>query len=121
MDGGRRLRLVALQRASQDRPEVRELATTRDLRAALHVIDEEGRWASGGEAILRAMECLPRLRWLVCVARLPGMVRLVDLAYGLVARDRARFAWLAGDFRLAPSGSVRRRTRDRAGNARSRR
>jgi predicted DCC family thiol-disulfide oxidoreductase YuxK len=100
LDTGRRLRLVPLQRAAVDRPEVQRLRAQRDLRRALHVIDEEGRWASGGEAVIRTLECLPRLRPLASVARLPGVARLVETAYRLVADHRARLAWLAGDFPL---------------------
>lgn len=121
MDGQRRLRLVPVQRAAQERPELRLLAATRDLRAVLHVIDEDGQWASGGEAVLRTMEQVPRLRPLARLARLPGAASLVEPAYRLVARHRARFAWLAGDFRMAASAPARRRTRGRAGSARSRR
>ena len=98
LDAGRRLRLVPLQRAAEDRPEVRRLGEQRDLRRALHVVDSEGRWASGGEAVLRTMERLPALRGLTRVARLPLVAWLVDPGYRLVADHRARFAWLAGSF-----------------------
>jgi predicted DCC family thiol-disulfide oxidoreductase YuxK len=129
MDADRRLRLVPLQRAADDRPEVQRLSEERDLRRSLHVIDEAGRWASGGEAVLRTMERLPGLCPLACLARLPLLSTLVEPAYRLVADHRARFAWLAGSFaddrsvrgRQALSGSARSPSRGRAGNARSRR
>jgi predicted DCC family thiol-disulfide oxidoreductase YuxK len=129
MDADRRLRLVPLQRAAVDRPEVQRLSEERDLRRSLHVIDEAGRWASGGEAVLRIMERLPGLRPLACLARRPPLSTLVEPAYRLVADHRARFAWLAGSFvgddsrrgQQALSGSARSPSRDRAGTARSRR
>jgi predicted DCC family thiol-disulfide oxidoreductase YuxK len=101
LDAGQRLRFVPLQRAMHDRPEVQRLRAQRDLRRELHVIDVDGRWASGGEAVLRTLEHLPRLRPLARVARLPGVAALVEPAYRLVAQHRARLAWLAGDFPLA--------------------
>jgi predicted DCC family thiol-disulfide oxidoreductase YuxK len=104
LDAGRRLRLVPLQRASVDRPEVQRLRQQRDLRPALHVVDTEGHWASGGEAVLWTMDRLPGLRVLARVARLPLVSRLVEPGYRLVADHRARFAWLAGSF--APAQSI---------------
>ena len=103
LDDGRRLRLVPLQRAAADRPEVQRLREQRDLRRALHVVDTEGRWASGGEAVLWTMDRLPALCTLARLARLPLVSRLVEPGYRLVADHRARFAWLAGSFSPAQS------------------
>lgn len=130
LDRDRRLRLVPLQRAAEDRPEVRRLRAEQDLRRALHVIDEEGRWAVAGEAVLRTLERLPRVRPLVRFARLPLVSALVEPGYRLVADHRARLAWLAGGFgatgRHPVSGSGRSRRRPcrrhgPAGSARSHR
>ena len=115
--------------AAADRPEVQRLSEARDLRRSLHVIDDTGRWASGGEAVLWTIERLPGLRPLARLARLPLLSSLVEPAYRLVADHRARFAWLAGSFvgdrsergQQALSGSARSPSRDRAGSARSRR
>lgn len=74
---------------------VRALAERRDLRRALHVIDERGQWASGGEAMLRALERVPALRPWVRLARRPPLVGLVEPGYRWFARHRARFSWLA--------------------------
>lgn len=108
LDAGQRLRFVPLQRATRDRPEVQRLRAQRDLRRELHVIDVDGRWASGGEAVLRTLELVPRLRPLARAARLPGVAALVEPAYRLVAQHRAHLAWLAGDFPLGIASSVPR-------------
>lgn len=99
-DVERRLRLRPLQVAATDRrAEVRELAAKQDLRAALHVVDEAGAWASGGEAMVRVWECVPGLWPLARLARLPGVELMVEPGYHWFARNRARFSWLAGSFR----------------------
>jgi predicted DCC family thiol-disulfide oxidoreductase YuxK len=98
LDRGRRLRLVALQSASVDRPEVRRLAASRDLAAALHVVDARGRWAAGGEAVVRVCRHVRVLRPIARLARLPLLRHLVDPAYRFVAGHRPWFGWLAGDF-----------------------
>jgi predicted DCC family thiol-disulfide oxidoreductase YuxK len=124
LDRDRRLRLVPLQQAATDRPEVRRLRAERDLRQALHVIDEDGRWASGGEAVIRALEGVPSLRPLARLARLPIARSLVEPGYRLFAANRARFSWLAGSFRRVQrpriSGRARSRSRGHGGSARSR-
>ena len=96
-----RLRLVPLQRAGADRPEVQRVARRRDLSAALHVVDGEGDWAAGGEAMLRALERIGSLWCLVWLARLPIVSAMVEPAYRLVADNRARLSWLAGSFDAA--------------------
>jgi predicted DCC family thiol-disulfide oxidoreductase YuxK len=98
LDHGRHLRLVPLQRAAADRPEVRRLAGARDLRRSLHVVDGAGRWAAGGEAVLRTLEALPRLHPLARLLRRWPVSRVVEPAYRCVASRRARLAWLAGSF-----------------------
>jgi predicted DCC family thiol-disulfide oxidoreductase YuxK len=82
---------------------VQRLRQQRDLRRALHVVDTEGHWASGGEAVLWTMDQLPGLCVLARLARLPLVSRLVEPGYRLVADHRARFAWLAGSFEPAQS------------------
>jgi predicted DCC family thiol-disulfide oxidoreductase YuxK len=99
MDRDDGLRFVPLQAAAHDRPEVRDLAATRDLAAALHVIDGDGRWASGGEAMVRVWESIPSLRPLGRFARLPIVRRFVEPAYRFVADHRPWFGWLAGSSR----------------------
>ena len=94
-----RLRLVPLQDAARQGPPIDRLAGERDLAASLHVVDGEGRWASGGEAMLRAWEQLPALRPLARAARTPLLAPFVEPAYQTFAEHRGRFAWLAGSFR----------------------
>jgi predicted DCC family thiol-disulfide oxidoreductase YuxK len=103
-----RLRLRPLQTAVHDEwPAVRRLAADHDLRAALHVIDESGNWATGGEAVLRALERVPRLTALARLGRLPIVAEAVEPGYRWLVGNRARFSWLAGSFR--PAQGVRRR------------
>lgn len=107
-DRARRLRLRPLQLAHEDAwPSVRRLRAERDLRTALHVVDEEGRWASGGEAMLRAFECVPGFARLARILRLPVLDRLVEPGYRWFAANRARFAFMAGSF--GPTQGVGRR------------
>jgi predicted DCC family thiol-disulfide oxidoreductase YuxK len=96
MDRLDRLRFVPLQMAGDDRPEVRALAASRDLSASLHVVDEDGRWVAGGEAMVRVWEQVPALRPLARFARLPIVRRFVEPAYRFVAEHRPWFGWLAG-------------------------
>lgn len=99
LDADRRLRLRPLQGARSDAwPSVRRLAQERDLRRALHVIDESGTWVDGGEAMLRALERVPWLRLVARLGRLPLVSALVEPGYRWFARNRARFSWLAGSF-----------------------
>lgn len=98
MDREGRLRFVPLQDASRHGALLGRLAAEQDVAAALHVVDREGRWASGGEAMLRAWELLPALRPLVRLARTALVAPLVEPAYRAFATHRGRFAWLAGTF-----------------------
>lgn len=98
-DRAGRLRLRPLQGAAADSwPSVRALAVRRDLRRALHVVDEEGDLAEGGEAMLRVLERVPGLSLLARLGRLPGLRHLIEPGYAWFARHRARFSWLAGSF-----------------------
>ncbi len=103
-DRGQRLRIRPLQSAAGDAwPVVRDLAARSDLRRALHVIDESGAWATGGEAMLRALERLPGFGPVAVLARRWPLALLVEPGYRWFARNRAHFSWLAGSFG-APQG-----------------
>ena len=107
MDRERRLRFVPLQMAADDRPEVRELASARDLAASLHVVGEDGSWASGGEAMIRIWEQVPAMAGVARLARLPVVEGLVEPVYRFVAGHRPWFGWLAGSRRCCGEGSPR--------------
>lgn len=88
LDRGRRLDLLPLQAATvpADAPPPSEL------REALHVRDAAGRWAIGGAALVRIGRAVPLLRPVALAAGLPGIRRLVEPAYRLVARNRHRIS-----------------------------
>ena len=70
----------------------------RELEAALHVRDERGEWHAGGDAALQIARVVPTLAPLALVGRLPGMGRIAEAAYELVARNRhAISGWLGVD------------------------
>jgi predicted DCC family thiol-disulfide oxidoreductase YuxK len=88
LDRGRRLDLLPLQAVTvpADAPPLAEL------KAALHVRDAAGRWAIGGAALVQIGRAVPRLRPVVLAAGLPGVRRIVEPAYRLVARNRHRIS-----------------------------
>jgi len=88
LDRGHRLDLAPLQVATRlaDAPPPAVLGE------ALHVRDAAGRWAVGGAALVRIGRALPLLRPFALVAGLPGIRRLVEPAYRLVARNRHRIS-----------------------------
>lgn len=91
IDGGGRLDLRPLESAVEV-PGSPPLLT---LREVLHVRDASGRWWAGGQAVVRLSRELWPLRPIALAARLPGVARLVEPAYGLVARNRHRISgWL---------------------------
>ena len=103
-----RLRLRPLQSAHDDAwPSVRRLRAERDLRQALHVVDAQGEWASGGEAMLRALERVSLFAPLARILRTPVLAPLVEPGYRWFAANRARFAFMAGSF--GPAQRIRRR------------
>ena len=68
--------------------EVEPEPSREELLAALHARDASGRWFRGGAAALRIASAVPVLVPLAIVGRLPGMGRLADRAYRLVADHR---------------------------------
>jgi len=106
LDRGRRLRIRPLQWAHDDAwASVRRLRAERDLRSALHVVDERGAWAEGGEAMLLVLERLPALAPVAAALRLPLLRETVEPGYRWFAGNRARFAFMAGPFRNRSLGS----------------
>jgi predicted DCC family thiol-disulfide oxidoreductase YuxK len=56
----------------------------------LHVLDDRGRLAKGAYAFAALWSQLPWYRWLAAVARLPGILCIIDLVYQRMARGRYR-------------------------------
>ena len=94
LDRRRRLRLVPLQAAASRLPAA---PSQEQLLASMHVVDAEGRWVAGGEAMLRIAGLVPALRPLALIGRLPLLRSLVQPAYELVAANRHRLSRLLGD------------------------
>ena len=92
LDRGRRLDLTPLGAATglADAPPPDVLGE------ALHVRDAAGRWAVGGAALVQIGRALPLLRPFALVAGLPGIRRLVEPAYRIVARNRHRISRVLG-------------------------
>ena len=85
LDGSRRLDLSPLQRFVARGAEDPDAAA---LVERLHVRDARGRWASGGDAVLRVMASIPILVPLSLVGRLPGARGAVDALYRWAASHR---------------------------------
>jgi predicted DCC family thiol-disulfide oxidoreductase YuxK len=90
LDRHRRFEFVPLQHATDhpDRPELAELARTRDLSAVIHVVRPDGAARGGGGAMLEILDALPGGWLLRPWALLPGVERVVDFGYRLVADRR---------------------------------
>ena len=85
LDGGRRLDLSPLQRFVAAGPDDPDRGT---LAERLHVRDATGRWAAGGDAVLRIMAAIPLLAPLALAGRLPGARPAIDAGYRWVAAHR---------------------------------
>lgn len=95
--------------ASSARRWFREVATSHDLRAALHVVeDPSGHVTEGGAAMLAVLGALPRWRVLARLGSLPPARPLVEFAYRLIAGHRAALGRLmradGPACRLPPAG-----------------
>jgi predicted DCC family thiol-disulfide oxidoreductase YuxK len=93
LDRDARLHLVPLQTA----PPLVDLPPNAELAESLHVRDSQGRWSVGGAAAIRLAREVPALRPLAALARVPGVPRLADAAYALVAANRQRLSRLLGE------------------------
>ena len=95
LDWRRRLRFAPLQGFV---PTAAGDPARGELEAALHVRDERGGWHAGGDAALQVARVVPTLAPLALVGRLPGMGRVAEMAYGVIARNRhAISGWLGVD------------------------
>lgn len=96
LDGAEQLRFVPAQRVTSELPDFAARIEPGALSSALHVIEPDGRWVSGAEAVLRIAETVPRLRPIARLGRLPLVNQLVEPLYRLVARHRHRLSRLLG-------------------------
>ena len=94
LNGAERLRFVAAQRVTTELPEFAARIEPGALSSAMHVVEPDGRWVSGAEAVLRIAETIPRLRPIAWLGRLPVVNRLVEPLYQLIARHRHRLSRL---------------------------
>lgn len=96
LDRNGRLEYVPLQHAAAhpERPELAELAATRDLRDVIHVVRPDGGVRAGGGAMLEILDALPGGWLLRPWAVLPGLEYVVDIGYRWVARRRNLFSAL---------------------------
>jgi len=92
-DRAGRLDLEPLQLAGQGAPDA---PSTVDLLRALHARADDGRWHRGGDAVLTALEALPRWRLLARLVRRTPLSLLVEPAYRLVAANRRLASRLLG-------------------------
>lgn len=97
-----RFEFVPLQHAADhpDRPELAALARTRDLATVIHALRPDGDARDGGGAMLEILDALPGGWLLRPWALLPGVERVVDWGYRLVADRRGQISQL-----LRKSGS----------------
>jgi predicted DCC family thiol-disulfide oxidoreductase YuxK len=97
-DRRRRMEMIPLQdaHASAD-PAVREVAITRPLAQALHVVDREtGHVEVGGRAVLTLLDALPGGPLLRPWTALPATTAIAEVAYGVVSDRRQDLGWAVG-------------------------
>ncbi|MDF2925109.1 MAG: hypothetical protein K0R57_4023 [Paenibacillaceae bacterium] len=82
------LAMVPLQTASPDMLPAN--VSMEELLKELHVVEEDGTVYRGAEAIVRIVRTIPALSWLAPLYGLPGLRRLAQVLYRLVARHRYR-------------------------------
>ncbi len=109
-DRGARFELVPLQEAATSRdPRLVGIAAVCALEDQLHVVDEAGHVATGGDAALAILDALPGGWLLRPWAALAPLRRLVSLAYALVAGHRRQVgSWLGVELscEVAPGASI---------------
>jgi predicted DCC family thiol-disulfide oxidoreductase YuxK len=59
-----------------------------ELLQSLHALDGEGRWFVGADALIAIARRVPALWPLALAARIPFAMSVLEVAYGLVARNR---------------------------------
>ena len=79
-----------------DRPELAHIAAEHPLLEEIHVVAADGSVRAGGRAMAAVLEALPGAWLLRPWLALPGAGALLDLVYGIVARNRHGLATLVG-------------------------
>lgn len=102
--GGERLRFVDV--ASDDADPGPDLPLS-DARARFHVRLPDGRLLSGARAFVALWAALPGWRWLAAVARIPGVLVLMEIAYRLFLPVRPLLSRIARA--LGARGATERR------------
>jgi predicted DCC family thiol-disulfide oxidoreductase YuxK len=96
--------MARLRRATGDRVEYapyQEVAARfpevplEKFRAAAQLIETDGRWSEGAEAMFRALACVPGRGWpLALYQRMPGFGAASRWCYSRVARNRGTLSWV---------------------------
>jgi predicted DCC family thiol-disulfide oxidoreductase YuxK len=75
------LEWVDVSRASFALPGEQAGPSVEALRRRFHVRTAQGQWLSGAAAFVYLWAQLPRWRWLAALAKLPGLLWLMEMAY----------------------------------------
>jgi predicted DCC family thiol-disulfide oxidoreductase YuxK len=78
--------MVALQDAASN--QLPAGIKPEELLAELHLMDGSGRLYRGAEAVFRIIRTIPGLAWLAPFYRVPGLGKMADAIYRLIARHR---------------------------------
>ena len=84
---GERVDLAPYQEVAASHPDIprQRFAET------IHLVEPDGRWSTGAEAVFRALAHAPRGGlWLAVYQRVPGFAPVSEWCYRLVARHRGR-------------------------------
>lgn len=86
---GDRVAYLPYQHVATRHPEI----PVARFREAVHLLEPDGRWSRGAEAVFRSLASVPgHRRWRWSYDHLPGFAWLAEAAYRVVARHRGFFA-----------------------------
>jgi lipase maturation factor 1 len=88
---GERVEFVPAQQAAGRFPAIPAQA----FKESVQLVEPDGRWTSGAEAVFRALGTNPRFRWTrMLYERLPGAAFVSEAVYRWVARHRSTLGQL---------------------------
>jgi predicted DCC family thiol-disulfide oxidoreductase YuxK len=90
VDGGRNFKFLSLHD-----PQVKALLPDRehaDLMREMHIVDLDGRWYAGAEAVRMISRRTPFLWWAALYLHIPGTLPLWNKLYDAIARRRYRIS-----------------------------